>query len=195
MRSPIATWFLCLALILGQSACAGNATPAGLTPVQGFQPDQYLGIWYEIARLDHSFERGLDQVTATYSKRDDGGLTVINRGYNTEKQAWEEAEGKAYFVDGPDKGKLKVSFFGPFYGAYNIIVLDKVNYNFALVAGPDRDYLWILSRTPQLSFPVKAELVARAQALGFDTSKLIYVDQLGPAPTKIPHGDTMRDRD
>lgn len=195
MRTRLYTWFLCLALILVQSACAGNATPSGMSAVKGFKPDQYLGIWYEIARLDHSFERGLQQVTATYSKRDDGGLSVINRGYNVEKQSWEEAEGKAYFVDGPDVGKLKVSFFGPFYGAYNIIVLDKVNYNFALVAGPDRDYLWILSRTPQLSFPVKAELVARAQALGFDTSKLIYVDQIGPAATKIPHSETMRDRD
>lgn len=195
MRTPFYTLLLALVLTLGQSACAGKDTPKGLTPVKDFKADQYLGIWYEIARLDHSFERGLQQVTATYSKREDGGLKVINRGYNVEKQQWEEAEGKAYFVDGADTGKLKVSFFGPFYGAYNIIVLDKVNYNFALVAGPDRDYLWILSRSPQLSFPVKAELVARAQALGFDTSKLIYVDQLGPAATKIPHSETMRDKD
>ncbi|MCB5187848.1 lipocalin family protein [Methylobacillus caricis] len=184
-------WLLVLSLAL--AACNGTSTPKGIQPVSDFKPDQYLGLWYEIARLDHSFERGLEQVTATYSKADDGSIKVINRGYNTKKMQWNEAEGKAYFVNTPDIGKLKVSFFGPFYGAYNIFVLDKVNYNFAMVAGPDRDYLWILSRTPQLSFPVKAELVSRAQALGFDTSKLIYVNHDAMESIKIPHGSTMRD--
>nr|WP_319006048.1 lipocalin family protein [Methylobacillus gramineus] len=182
-----------LALSLALIACSGTETPKGIQPVSDFKPDQYLGTWYEIARLDHSFERGLDQVTATYSKADDGSIKVINRGYNAKKKQWDEVEGKAYFVETPDIGKLKVSFFGPFYGAYNIFVLDKVNYNFAMIAGPDRDYLWILSRSPQLSFPVKAELVSRAQALGFDTSKLIYVNHGGLESIKIPHGSTMRD--
>jgi len=157
------------------SAC--SYTPEGITPVRDFEADKYLGTWYEIARLDHSFERGLERVTATYSKREDGGIKVINRGFDTEKQEWKEAEGKAYFIEGPDVGKLKVSFFGPFYGGYNIVALDKVYYNYSLVAGPDRSYLWILARTPQLSYPVKQELVAQAKNLGFDTDKLIYVDQ------------------
>lgn len=157
------------------SAC--SYTPEGVKVVTGFEAEKYLGTWYEIARLDHSFERGLGKVTATYSMQEDGGIKVINRGFDTKKQEWKEAEGKAYFVETPDVGKLKVSFFGPFYGGYNIIALDKIYYNYSLVAGPDRSYLWILARTPQLSYPVKQELVAQAKHLGFDTDKLIYVDQ------------------
>lgn len=164
---------LVFALIL--SGC--SYTPDGIEPVDNFDADKYLGTWYEIARLDHSFERDLERVTATYSKREDGGLAVINRGYDPKKDEWKEAVGKAYFVGSPDVGSLKVSFFGPFYGGYNIIALDKSYYNFSLVAGPDRSYLWILSRTPQLSFPIKQELTAKAKSLGFDTGKLIYVDQ------------------
>ena len=183
----------CLLLLsLCLLACTGTETPQGLHPVTHFKPDQYLGTWYEIARLDHSFERGLQQVTATYSKREDGRLKVINRGYDSNSKSWKEAEGKAYFVTGPDVGKLKVSFFGPFYGAYNILVLDQVNYNFSLVAGPNRDYLWILSRTPELSYPVKAELIARAQHLGFDTSKLIFVEHSAANIPKQPHHDTLQ---
>jgi apolipoprotein D and lipocalin family protein len=126
---------LLLVLTLFLSACTG--TPDGVKVVTGFEADKYLGTWYEIARLDHSFERGLEKVTATYSKREDGGIKVINRGYNPVKQEWKEAEGKAYFVETPDIGKLKVSFFGPFYGGYNIIELDKSYYNYAMGVGPD----------------------------------------------------------
>lgn len=147
--------------------------------------NQYLGNWYEIARLDHWFERGLENVTATYSLRDDGKLKVINRGFNPDKKAWSEAEGKAYFVDpanadGTNTGKLKVSFFGPFYGAYNIVELDKPYYNYALIVGADKSYLWILSRTPQLGYPIKQHLMAKAKGLGFDTDKLIFVNQNEP---------------
>jgi apolipoprotein D and lipocalin family protein len=166
---------LLLTLSFLLSACTGS--PDGIKVVTGFEADQYLGTWYEIARLDHSFERGLEKVTATYSKREDGGIKVINRGYDPKKQAWKEAEGKAYFVETPDIGKLKVSFFGPFYGGYNIIELDKPYYNYAMVAGPDRSYLWILSRTPQLPYPIKAQLISKAKEMGFDTSELIYVAQ------------------
>jgi apolipoprotein D and lipocalin family protein len=96
------------------SACTG--APEGVEVVSGFDLNRYLGTWYEIARLDHSFERGLSSITATYSLRDDGGVRVINRGYNAEEGEWDEAEGKAYFVGDEDVGQLKVSFFGPFYG-------------------------------------------------------------------------------
>lgn len=164
-----------LAVALLLSACSG--TPDNVKVVSGFEADKYLGTWYEIARLDHSFERGLDKVTATYSKREDGGIKVINRGFDTKKQSWKEAEGKAYFVESPDIGKLKVSFFGPFYGGYNIIELDKPYYNYAMVAGPDKSYLWILARTPQLPYPIKAQLLAKAKDMGFDTDALIYVQQ------------------
>lgn len=167
-----------LSLLL--SACMG--VPDNVKVINSFDANQYLGTWYEIARLDHSFERGLDNVTATYSLREDGGIKVINRGWNTTEKKWKEAEGKAYFVDpaNADKtntGKLKVSFFGPFYGAYNIIELDKPYYNYVMICGPDKSYFWILSRTPQLSYPIKQHLIAQAKELGFATNKLIYVNQ------------------
>lgn len=169
-------WLLAVLL----SACTGQ--PEGVTTIKSFDASQYLGTWYEIARLDHSFERDLEKVTATYSLRDDGGIRVINRGFNPKTGEWKEAEGKAYFIDPPnaDKtntGRLKVSFFGPFYGAYNIIELDKPYYNYVMLCGPDKSYFWILSRTPQLAYPIKQDLIAKAKELGFATDKLIYVSQ------------------
>jgi apolipoprotein D and lipocalin family protein len=155
-------------------ACTGD--DANYKAITGFEADKYLGTWYEIARLDHSFERGLDKVNATYSLREDGGLKVVNRGFDTKKQKWNEAIGKAYFVETPDIGRLKVSFFGPFYGAYTIIDLDKPTYSYALVTG-GKNYLWILSRTPQLANETKQKLIAQAKALGFETDKLIYPNQ------------------
>ena len=151
--------------------------PSDIQPVRDFKVDQYVGTWYEIARLDHDFERGLEKVTATYSLRDDGGLKVVNRGFDPASKTWKEAVGKAYFVDDPTVGSLKVSFFGPFYGGYNIIELDKPYYNYVMICGPDRSYFWILSRTPQLPYPIKAQLLAKAKELGFATDKLIYVTQ------------------
>jgi len=156
------------------SGCVG--IPANVEPVQGFDANRYLGTWYEIARLDNSFETGLEQISAHYSMREDGGLRVLNRGYDPEQRRWKEAEGKAFFVGPPTEGRLKVSFFGPFYGAYNVIGLDE-NYGYSLVCGPDYSYLWILSRTPQLPDTVQKQLVAKAKQLGFDTDKLIYVKQ------------------
>jgi apolipoprotein D and lipocalin family protein len=171
----------CLIIIfISLTACMGQ--PKGVKVVQSLDADAYLGTWYEIARLDHSFERGLERVTATYRLRDDGGIEVINRGFNPEKNKWQEAIGKAYFLDPPnaDKtniGRLKVSFFGPFYGAYNVIALDQNYYNYVMICGPDLDYLWILSRTPQLTYPIKQELISEAKALGFNTDALIHVKQ------------------
>ncbi|HOY69734.1 MAG TPA: lipocalin family protein [Methylotenera sp.] len=169
-----------LLLTFALSACAGEMT-ANIQTVDGVDANQYLGTWYEIARLDNRFERDLEQVTATYSLREDGGIKVINRGFNTQKNDWSEAEGKAYFTqpinkDGTYKGQLKVSFFGPFYGPYNIIALDKIHYNYALVTS-GKEYLWILSRTPQLTYPIKQELMAQAKALGYPTENLIFVKQ------------------
>lgn len=149
--------------------------PDGLKPVEPFQVERYLGVWYEIARLDHSFERGLTRVTAEYQMRDDGGIRVLNRGYSSKDSQWKEAEGRAYFVNRPDQGFLKVSFFGPFYGSYVILELDRQNYSYALVCGPDRSYLWLLARSPNLDEGVKKRLIEKAAALGFDTLKLIEV--------------------
>lgn len=157
-----------------QSGCTDS--PDGVTVVTGFEIDRYLGTWYEIARLDHSFERGLSAVTANYSLRDDGGVRVVNRGYNEKTGEWDEAIGKAYFVGASNIGQLKVSFFGPFYGGYNIIELDESGYQYSLVAGPDRDYLWILSRTAQMQPDVLQSLVNKANELGFATDELIFVE-------------------
>lgn len=167
------TILISLALLL--TGCVG--LPEGVKPVDHFNLDRYLGKWYEIARLDHSFERGLSKVSASYSLRDDGGIRVINRGYDAKKQKWKDAEGKAYFVNGADQGYLKVSFFGPFYGAYIVVEFDHENYQYSLVSGPDRSYLWILSRTPQMDPVTLKRLVEKAAALGFDTGKLIFVEQ------------------
>ena len=156
------------------TGCVG--LPENVKPVDHFNADRYLGKWYEIARLDHSFERGLSKVSASYSLRDDGGIRVINRGYDAQKQKWKEAEGKAYFVNGKDQGYLKVSFFGPFYGAYVVAELDHEHYQYSLVSGPDKSYLWILSRTPRMDPETQKRLVEKAAALGFDTDKLIHVE-------------------
>jgi len=161
-------------LLLLLAACVGM--PDNVRPVEGFDAGRYLGTWYEIARLDHPFERGLTNVTAHYSLRADGGLKVVNRGYSAGEKRWKEAEGRAYFVDRPDRGFLKVSFFGPFYGSYVVFELDRDHYRYALVSGPDKTYFWILARDPKMSGDLKESLIAKAAALGFDTSGLILVD-------------------
>ena len=157
-------------LLLG--GCLG--IPEDVAPVQGFEVDRYMGKWYEIARLDHSFERGLEQVTAQYSKREDGGVKVINRGFSAQDGEWREAEGKAFFVNGPGEAYLKVSFFGPFYGSYVVFELDKEAYQYAFISGPDTSYLWFLSRTPQVDDAMIRRFVEQAGNLGFDTAKLIF---------------------
>lgn len=167
--------FLSALLALAATGCTG--LPEGVDPVQGFELDRYLGKWYEIARLDHSFERGLDKVTAEYSLRDDGGVKVINRGYSRTKAKWNEAEGKAYFVRDTGEGYLKVSFFGPFYGSYVVFEVDEENYSYAFVAGPDKSYLWFLSRTPTVSDELMRKFIDKAGGLGFETDELIMVDQ------------------
>lgn len=149
--------------------------PAGIEPVQNFQLDRYLGKWYEVARLDHRFEEGLTNVTAEYIKRSDGGLRVVNRGYAVNESTWQEAEGKAYFAREHDEGFFKVSFFGPFYGAYVIFELDE-KYSHAFIAGNNRGYLWLLSRTPTVSEDVKSRFLEQATSKGFDTRGLIWVE-------------------
>ena len=167
-----------LALLLGTCLLAGcAATPQGVTPVDNFDLNRYLGSWYEIARLDHRFERGLSEVSATYSKRPNGGVDVINRGRQTQTGKWKEAKGRAHFVSDPTVARLKVTFFWPFYGGYNVIALDRENYSYALVCGPNRKYLWILSRTPTLGKETLQSLISTAKTFGFDTSQLIFVEQ------------------
>jgi len=157
--------------------CVG--VPENIKPVEPFDATRYLGKWYEIARLDHSFERGLTKVTATYSRREGGGLQVVNQGWSAKYRTWKSATGKAFFVQDPGRGYLKVSCFGPFYGSYIVFDLDRAGYQYALVAGPDKSYLWLLSRTPTMNPDKQRELIAKAKALGFDTTKLVFVEQDG----------------
>lgn len=159
-------------LLLLMAGC--TSLPQGIEPVRDFALERYLGEWYEVARLDHAFERGLSHVTASYTMRSDGGVRVINRGYKAETGRWQSVEGKAYFVAGREQGYLKVAFFGPFYGAYVIFELDQDGYQYALISGPTRAYLWLLARTPNPAPEVVEMLLAKAAERGFDTSRLIF---------------------
>jgi apolipoprotein D and lipocalin family protein len=170
---------LVLTAALVQVGCTG--IPEGIKPVDNFQIGQYLGTWYEIARLDHSFEKGLSNVTAEYALREDGGIKVINRGFSKDKQQWKVAEGKAYFVNDKSKGHLKVSFFGPFYGSYVIFRIDKINYQYAFVTSYNKEYLWLLARTPLVSDDVIQDFVGISKTKGFNTEELIYVEHEMPA--------------
>lgn len=167
-------------LTLTLLGCLGK--PDAVQPVTPFALDRYLGRWYEIARLDHSFERGLDHVNAEYSLRDDGTVRVLNRGYDPAKKEWKEAEGKARFVANNNEGYLKVSFFGPFYGSYVVFGLDQQDYQYSFISGPDTSYLWLLARTPTVSDAVMQQFLTEAKKAGFDTSKLILVDQSMTTP-------------
>lgn len=161
-----------LAALLALAACSTPRTPEGIQPVTGFDVDRYTGRWHEVARIENGFERGLSQASATYTRNPgDNTLKVVNRGYDPVRRQWKEAEGTARFVDDPTRAALKVSFFGPFYGGYNVVALDE-NYQWALVVGSSRDYVWVLSRTPTLPSHVREHLLERAQALGIDAGRL-----------------------
>ena len=165
---------LALAVLLGIAACS-TTPPAGMTPVAPFEIARYAGKWYEIARLDHSFERGLSDVSATYRQQPDGSVEVINRGHDGAK--WRQATGRALFTGETDRASLKVSFFGPFYGGYHVVALDQADYRWAMVVGPDRDYLWILARDKALPAGVREQLLSQAKAQGIDTDRLLWVSQ------------------
>lgn len=162
-------------LLLLFTGCAG--APEGIVAVDHFDLNRYLGTWYEIARIENRFERGSEQVSASYTLREDGKVKVLNRGYYPEKQQWKSAEGKAKFTGDPTVGAFAVSFFGPFYGGYNIFDLEREHYSWALVAGNSRDYLWILARKPQMDRALYSRLMAEAHAKGFDTLRVMKTRQ------------------
>lgn len=164
--------FVTLLLALLSVSC--TQLPEGVEPVRPFDVQRYLGDWHEIARLDHSFERGLSEVKASYSLRSDGGIRVVNTGYNAQSKEWDKAEGKAYFVDDSSTGRLKVSFFGPFYGGYNIAMLEP-DYSMALVVGPSLDYAWILARTSSPSSALCLRYQQAAERLGIKPTDWIQV--------------------
>jgi lipocalin len=145
--------------------------------ITSFDLDRYLGRWYEIARYDHSFERGLVGSTAEYSLRDDGKLKVLNSGHlNTLDGPYKESIGKAKARKNGTPGQLQVSFFGPFYGDYDILELAP-DYSYSVVGSSSPKYLWILSRTPQMSTTTKDKILRNLRQRGYDTSKLIWVEQ------------------
>lgn len=170
--------FAIIAITTLLGACTG--IPEGVTPVTEFNANKYMETWYEIARLDHPFERGLSNVTATYALREDGSVSVTNRGYNVEECEWDDIEGIANFQGDPSVGSLTVKFFGPFGGGYHIFALDKENYAYAMVAGPTRAFLWILSRTATLEANKKEALIRQAEEAGFPVEDLILVDHGDP---------------
>ena len=165
-----------------------TSVPKGLEPVDEFDGGRYMGKWYEIARLDHSFERNLSNVSAVYTAKEKGEIAVLNRGFNEKDGEWKQIEGKARFVGDETIGSLKVSFFGPFYGGYHVIELDRMDYGYAMVSGPSRSYLWILSRTTLLDEAIYSRLVTRAAELGFDTTKLIRVKHDRTAENPLSEG-------
>jgi len=147
--------------------------PKGVKAVKPFNLSKYLGKWYEIARLDYLFEKGVDYSTAEYSLNDDGTIKVVNQGYNYKKQEEVESVGVAIPAGDEDEGMLKVSFQKPFYAGYNVIAVDN-KYKYALVAGRNRNYLWLLSREKEMPEKILNEYLEKAESLGFNTSKLVW---------------------
>jgi len=173
MKSFLASLFLGIIILL--PACSTTLAP-DVVSVSNFDADRYLGKWYEIARIENRFEKGLSNVTAEYSLREDGNINVLNRGFDEDDQEWEDAKGKAFFVGDTDQGHLKVSFFGPFYGPYIVFELDQ-NYRYSFVTNNDKKYLWLLSRTPTISDELKSKFNNKINEMGFKTEKLIWVEQ------------------
>ena len=151
-----------------------SSIPKGALVIQDFDQEKYLGNWYEIARMDFVFQKNLSNTTAEYSLNEDGTIKVVNRGFNYIKNEYVAATGKVKFAGDSNEGKLKVSFFGPFYSGYNIIALDS-DYKYALVAGKSLKYLWLLSREKAMPQEVKEAYLKTAKDLGCDTSELIWV--------------------
>ena len=147
-----------------------------LAPVENFEVDRYLGQWYEIGRYTMRFERNLEAVTANYTKKDNGSVGVINRGFHILKNKWSEADGKAKFKGDTDQGYLRVSFFGPFYADYKIIALDP-DYQWSIVTSGSYKYLWILSRSPLMDEELKNDLINKVKNFGFDPQQIHWVDQ------------------
>ena len=163
-----------LGVIAAAMALAGcvSGPKVDNTPVAALNLNRYLGEWYEIARFDHSFERGVEQAKANYTQNADGTIKVVNSGVKDGKP--KTAIGKGKMTDTP--GLLRVSFFGPFYADYRVMLIDK-DYTYALVGSSSADYLWLLSRSPELSETAKSEILAEAQRRGYDTDQLIWVRQ------------------
>ncbi len=164
-----------LSLILAFLLFGCSSKYENMKTVKSVDIERYKGTWYEISRLDHSFEKGCKNVTATYEIKEENKIKVINRCTMIKDNKIKEATGIAYAVDNSN-AKLKVSFFRPFYGDYWIIYLNE-NYDYVLVGHPSREYLWILSRTKTINEETKIKLMQKAKEEGFDTNKFIWTIQ------------------
>lgn len=169
-----------LSFVLLSTIISCSSMPEKAQPVGQFDVNRYLGTWYEIARFDYFFEKDLDNAIAQYSLNTDGSVNVLNSGYNFKKDKWVSANGTAKFRGDKEAAALKVSFFGPFYAGYNVVALE--DYKYAMVAGKNLDYLWILSREKTIPENVKQDFIIKAQEIGYDTSKLIWVKQDKKSP-------------
>ena len=163
---------LLISLMVGLTGCRSTRRPVDLTPIDNVDLTRYLGRWYEIARFDHWFERGMSHTKANYAMREDGDIQVVNTGLKDGKI--KTSTGKAKRTD--QQGLLRVSFFWPFFGDYRILWLDD-DYQHALVGGGDFSYLWILSRTPAINEESKNIILTEAKRRGYDTEMLIWVEQ------------------
>lgn len=182
-RSRWFVWALAMACLGWLAGCSTtSAPPPGLQAVSPFDLQRYQGRWYELARLDNRFERGLTDVSANYSAQPDGSVRVVNRGFDSASGQWREAIGKALFTGPANTASLKVSFFGPFYGGYHVVALD-ADYRWALVVGPALSYCWLLARDKQFNQAQRDDIIARAKAMGINTSALIWVSQDRQDPT------------
>ena len=164
---------ICIAVLL--TLKFSRSIPKKASPVHHFDIQKYLGKWFEIARFDFRFEKNLNNVTAEYTLLENGKIGVLNQGYDYVKKEWKAAEGKAKFRSKQNVAALKVSFFGPFYSAYNVIDLD-CDYQYSMVAGKNLDYLWILSRKPILPENIRGQFLTKAQDIGYDISRLVWVE-------------------
>lgn len=167
---------LAAALLILVVVYASGADDKNRTTVPSLDLPRYMGLWYEIARYDHPFERGLDRVRAQYELRPDGSVGVLNSGADLRTGRRKQARGKAHVSRLP--GRLRVSFFWIFYSDYNIMELAG-DYSWALVGGSSPKLLWILSRTPVLPAHTLNRILRLAEQRGYRTDKLLFVGQDG----------------
>lgn len=176
-----------LAISLGYLMFGKLGMPEGLSAVTPFDLRKLEGDWHEIARLDHGFEKGLSHVVNHYEMGADGDFKLEVRAFDQRHGRWQSSYGKGALIGEPSIGRLKVSYFGPFYGSFNIIALDEANYTWMMATGPSRHYLWILAREKRLDDKVMQDLIRKAVGMGFKLEKLVYVDQ---KPESLPPAET-----
>ena len=177
MKILSAAILILILVSLGYLMFGKQGIPDGVTAVTPFDLKRFEGTWYEIARLDHGFEKNMSHVSFTYTLKDGGDFEVVNKSLDGKNGRWETSEGKGAFIGDPNVGRLKVSYFGPFYGRFNIIALDEKNYSWAMATGPSTRYLWILSRKKTLEDPIIQDLIRKAIGMGFKLDKMVHVDQ------------------